>query len=178
MGFFPYNAPMDSVNITNLIDRLAQSASLSPSYISVKCSGDSKFYKRLKAGGDVRLSTFNRIVQWFSDNWPADLLWPADLPRPAPSPDSPAVQARAAANDLNADGEIANLAAWCRRNAYEPNDARSVIRRYGAGGPREGRYPRRGSAAQFVLEQLIKTGDRRFATYHRYDRIANSAGLG
>ena len=67
---------------------------------------------------------------------PADLFWPAELPRPAPSPDSPAAQARAAnlANDLNADGEIANLAAWCRRNAYEPNDARSVIRRYGAGG--------------------------------------------
>lgn len=169
---------MDGVYIIYLIDRFSQATDLSLSYISLKCSGDSKLHKRLKAGGDLRCSTFRRIVQWFSDNWPADLLWPADLPRPAPSPDSPAVQARAAvANDLNAEGEIANLADWCRRNAYEIHDARYVIQRYGAGGPREGRYPRRGSSAQFVLEQLIKTGDRRFAAYHRYDRIANQAGL-
>lgn len=169
---------MDGKCIIYLIGRFSQAADLSPSYISLKCSGDSKLYKRLNAGGDLRCSTFRRIVQWFSDRWPADLLWPADLPRPAPSPDSPAVQACAAAtNDLNADGEIANLADWCRRNAYELYDARYVIQRYGAGGPREGRYPRRNSGAQFVLEQLIKTGDRRFAAYHRYDHIANQAGL-
>lgn len=169
---------MDGKCIIYLIGRFSQAADLSPSYISLKCSGDSKLYKRLNAGGDLRCSTFRRIVQWFSDRWTADLLWPADLPRPAPSPDSPAVQACAAASkDLNADGEIANLADWCRRNAYELYDARYVIQRYGAGGPREGRYPRRNSGAQFVLEQLIKTGDRRFAAYHRYDHIANQAGL-
>ena len=169
---------MDGMYIIYLIDRFSEAADLSPSYISMKCSGDSKLHKRLNAGGDLRCSTFRRIVQWFSDHWPADLLWPADLPRPAPSPDSPTAQARAAsANDLNADGEIANLADWCRRNAYELYDARYVIQRYGAGGPREGRYPRRGSVAQFVLEQLIKTGDRRFAAYHRYNHIATAAGL-
>lgn len=169
---------MDGKCIIYLIGRFSQAADLSPSYISLKCSGDSKLYKRLNAGGDLRCSTFRRIVQWFSDRWTADLLWPADLPRPAPSPDSPAVQACAAASkDLNADGKIANLADWCRRNAYELYDARYVIQRYGAGGPREGRYPRRNSGAQFVLEQLIKTGDRRFAAYHRYDHIANQAGL-
>ena len=174
---------MDCGNILYLIDRFALATGLSTSYISVKCSGDSKLYKRLQTGGDIRCATFRRIVQWFSDNWPADIFWPADIPRPAPSPDSPAAQALAAAapapaNDLNADGEIANLTDWCRRNAYEPNDARDVIRRYGAGGCYEGRYPRRGSVAQFVLDQLIKTGDRRFAAYHRYDQIANQAGLG
>lgn len=169
---------MDGKCIIYLIDRFSQAADLSPSYISLKCSGDSKLYKRLNAGGDLRCSTFRRIVQWFSDRWTADLLWPADLPRPAPSPDSPAVQACvASAKDLNADGKIANLADWCRRNAYELHDARYVIQRYGAGGPSEGRYPRRNSGAQFVLEQLIKTGDRRFAAYHRYDHIANQAGL-
>ena len=160
----------------------AQATGLSPSYISVKCGSDSRLYERLKKGGDLRLKTFRRIVQWFSDNWPADLFWPAGIPRPAPSLDSPAAQALAAAapapaNDLNADGEIANLADWCRRNAYEPDDARYVIRRYGAGGPCEGHFPRRNTSAQFVLDQLIKTGDRRFAAYHRYDQIANQAGL-
>ena len=165
--------------IVNLAKNMADATDLSVKAISLKAAGHGNLIDRLANGRDLTTRRAAAIVQWFSDNWPADLLWPADLPRPAPSPDSPAAQARAAdpANDLNANGEIANLAAWCRRNAYEPNDARSVIRRYGAGGPREGRYPRRGSAAQFVLEQLIKTGDRRFAAYHRYDRIANQAGL-
>lgn len=166
-------------HLLTLADLFSAATGKAETTIAKHAAGQAYVFQRLRDGCSITARRYNRIVQWFSDNWPADLLWPADIPRPAPSPDSPAAQARAAdpANDLNANGEIANLAAWCRRNAYEPNDARSVIRRYGTGGPREGRYPRRGSAAQFVLEQLIKTGDRRFAAYHRYDRIANQAGL-
>ena len=166
-------------HLLTLADLFSAATGKAETTIAKHAAGQAYVFQRLRDGCSITARRYNRIVQWFSDHWPADLLWPADLPRPVPSLDSPAAQARAAdpANDLNANGEIANLAAWCRRNAYEPNDARSVIRRYGAGGPREGRYPRRGSAAQFVLEQLIKTGDRRFAAYHRYDRIANQAGL-
>lgn len=164
--------------IVNLAKNMAGATDLSVKAISLKAAGHGNLIERLAAGHDLTTRRAAAIVQWFSDHWPADLLWPADLPRPAPSPNSPAAQARAeAANDLNADGEIANLAAWCRRNAYEPADARYVIRRYGAGGPREGRYPRRGTVAQFILEQLIQTGDRRFAEYQRYDHIATAAGL-
>ena len=169
---------MDIVNILYLINEYAEANGLSTSYVSAKCVGDSNLHKRLKAGGDMTTRRATAVVQWFSDNWPADLFWPTHIPRPVPAPDSPAAQARAAnkpANELNADGEIANLADWCRRNAYEVYDARRVIQRYGVGGKYEGRYPRRGSVTQFVLEQLIKTGDRRFRTYHHYDRIAGAA---
>ena len=37
------------------------------------------------AQGRVTIATVQRIEQWLSDNWPADLDWPADIPRPAPS---------------------------------------------------------------------------------------------
>lgn len=167
--------------IVKLATKMAGATGLSLKAISLKAAGHGNLIDRLSAGHDITTRRAASTVQWFSDNWPADLLWPLDLPRPAPSPDSPAAQARAAnkpANELNADGEIANLADWCRRNAYEVYDARRVIQRYGVGGKYEGRYPRRGSVTQFVLEQLIKTGDRRFATYHHYDRIAGAAGLG
>ena len=30
-------------------------------------------------------NTYTRVLQWFSDNWPADLPWPDDIPRPTPS---------------------------------------------------------------------------------------------
>ncbi|WP_421581110.1 hypothetical protein [Shinella sp. M31] len=36
------------------------------------------------AGGDLNTGTFERAMQWFSDNWPAGADWPADIPRPQP----------------------------------------------------------------------------------------------
>ena len=29
-------------------------------------------------------NTYSRVLQWFSDHWPADLAWPADVQRPQP----------------------------------------------------------------------------------------------
>ena len=166
--------------IVTLAEVFERETGLASRSISLKAAGHSKLIERLAAGHDITTRRAAGILQWFSDNCPVGLFWPPHIPRPAPSPDSPAAQALAAlapATALNAEGEIANLADWCRRNAYEPDDARYVIRNYGAGGPREGRYPRRDTSAQFVLDQLIKTGDRRFAAYHRYDQIARQAGL-
>ena len=30
-------------------------------------------------------NTYERVIQWFSDHWPADEPWPADIPRPEPT---------------------------------------------------------------------------------------------
>ena len=171
---------MDSENLLTLANAYANRRKVSTATVSNLVVGHARLFQRLRRGGSCTLKTFQKALKWFSDNWPDDLFWPFEIPRPAPSPDSPAAQALAAsapAAALNADGEIANLAAWCRENAYELYDARKVIQRYGVGGRYEGRYPRRNSVAQFVLDQLIKTGDRRFAAYHRYDQIAQRVGL-
>ena len=29
--------------------------------------------------------TYSRVLQWFSDHWPPDLVWPAEVQRPQPS---------------------------------------------------------------------------------------------
>lgn len=34
---------------------------------------------------DVTTATFERAMQWFSDNWPDDAAWPDGIARPAPS---------------------------------------------------------------------------------------------
>ena len=31
-------------------------------------------------------NTYSRVLQWFSDHWPASLAWPGEVPRPAPLP--------------------------------------------------------------------------------------------
>ena len=40
-------------------------------------------------------NTYSRVLQWFSDHWPAELGWPPDTPRPQPSGARPAAQANA-----------------------------------------------------------------------------------
>ena len=45
---------------------------------------DDLFYE----AGDYRL-TFPAALQWFSDNWPAELQWPGRILRPVPADDSP-----------------------------------------------------------------------------------------
>ena len=47
--------------------------------------GKGDFFRKMAAGGDCRTRTAVRVVEWFSDNWPADLEWPRDIARPTPS---------------------------------------------------------------------------------------------
>ncbi len=47
--------------------------------------GNSNIFDRL-ARGRVTIRTFQRLVQWLSNHWPADLEWPADIERPEPKP--------------------------------------------------------------------------------------------
>lgn len=71
-----------------LVD-LAQSYSafvnLSLSRIGFLAANDGKFFGRLANGKTCTLRTSDRVLQWFSDHWPAGLEWPADVPRPLPS---------------------------------------------------------------------------------------------
>ena len=43
------------------------------------------FFSRIQSGKDCTLKTCARVLQWFSDNWPADLPWPSDIPRTTPN---------------------------------------------------------------------------------------------
>lgn len=36
------------------------------------------------SGGDLNTGTFERAMQWFSDNWPERADWPVGIPRPEP----------------------------------------------------------------------------------------------
>ncbi|OWV94245.1 hypothetical protein ATY81_12395 [Rhizobium sp. R72] len=37
-------------------------------------------------GGDLATGTFERALQWFSDNWPEGVAWPDAGPLPRPEP--------------------------------------------------------------------------------------------
>lgn len=64
------------------------------------CAGDGDFFDRLRSGKGFNVRTYDRVVGWFSANWPEGAVWPDDVLRPAsaaPSDDSSAAVAQEAA---------------------------------------------------------------------------------
>ena len=75
---------MDAKSIMRLCELYAGRTGLSLSTISTYAATAGDFYGRLKRGHDLTTRRAARVVQWFSDHWPADLEWPHELPRPTP----------------------------------------------------------------------------------------------
>lgn len=69
-------------HLVSLCDAFAAHRSISRWRVSFLVRGDGTFFKRMAEGGSCTLRTATLVLQWFSDNWPADLEWPRDVPRP------------------------------------------------------------------------------------------------
>lgn len=52
--------------------------------ISTKIFNDGKTLDRIAAGRDIVTGSYERAVQWFSNNWPDEVEWPEGVYRPAP----------------------------------------------------------------------------------------------
>ena len=60
----------------------------SESRISDLACANPYLFKRLRENKGCTIATYNRVLSWFSDNWPDGLHWPADIPRPLPALDA------------------------------------------------------------------------------------------
>ncbi|MFZ5749878.1 MAG: hypothetical protein ACOY5U_02310 [Pseudomonadota bacterium] len=58
---------------------------LTLSTVSTYAAADGKFFAQIGKGASCTIRKAERIAQWFSDNWPADLEWPRAIPRPPKS---------------------------------------------------------------------------------------------
>ena len=76
---------MNTGTLTGLASSYSAHTGLKLATIGTYAADDGKFFRQLEEGAGCTLKKAARLVQWFSDNWPADLEWPADVPRPAPS---------------------------------------------------------------------------------------------
>jgi hypothetical protein len=70
-------------HLIQLAETLATHGGVTHFAISMRALGKGDFFKNLKEGRDCRTATANKVLQWFSDNWPADLEWPRAIARPA-----------------------------------------------------------------------------------------------
>lgn len=53
-------------------------------WLSTMIFRDGKRLDAIAAGRDLNTGTFERAMQWLSDNWPPDTDWPAGVARPEP----------------------------------------------------------------------------------------------
>ena len=75
--------------MTNLRDQLiavsdsyAAHRGLSRARISTIVFSSGMALDRIVAGRDLNTGSFERAMQWFSENWPDGAVWPDDVPRP------------------------------------------------------------------------------------------------
>ncbi|MEO0678827.1 MAG: hypothetical protein AAF192_00265 [Pseudomonadota bacterium] len=76
--------------LLELSSRFGAFKAVGPSRVGALVGCDGNFFKDIAGRDDrpprsVRRATFERVVQEFSDIWPAALEWPADIPRPTPT---------------------------------------------------------------------------------------------
>lgn len=71
--------------IITVADRYAQLAGIGRKRVSMIVLNRSSKIDDIAAGGDLNTRSFERAMQWFSDNWPAGAEWPAGVARPRPS---------------------------------------------------------------------------------------------
>ena len=76
---------MDYEHLIKVAEPLAIFLGRSEATLSNKCMGHARFFSRLRKGLGCSVTSYNKMMQWLSDNWPEDLEWPADIPRPKPT---------------------------------------------------------------------------------------------
>ncbi len=51
--------------------------------VAARVGVHSRAFTNLRDGVGCHVNTFKRAMDWFDQNWPADLEWPKSIPRPA-----------------------------------------------------------------------------------------------
>lgn len=74
-----------TINLIALADAYADHRGVKTFRVGHLAAGRGAFFKALGEGCKVTTERYQRVLQWFSDHWPADLAWPADIPRPPKS---------------------------------------------------------------------------------------------
>lgn len=72
-----------SKNLVTLARMLAEHENITHWAVSMRIFKKGNYFARLEAGTDPQVSTSERALNWFSENWPSDLEWPRGIPRPA-----------------------------------------------------------------------------------------------
>lgn len=73
---------MHTDDLITLVSSYAEHVGRSEATVSNRIVGHARLFARLRSGRGTTIKTYHRVLQWFSDHWPADLPWPSGIPRP------------------------------------------------------------------------------------------------
>ena len=88
----PYTRGMNSLNtsLVTLAEIYASRKGVSLWRVGHLAANRGSFFVDLKSGKrHCQTDTYERVLQWFTDDWPNDLAWPSHIPRPQPTPVEP-----------------------------------------------------------------------------------------
>lgn len=68
-----------------------EATDITPATVGKRALNDNTYFARIATGQGFTIRTYDKVMEWLSDNWPDDKVeWPADIPRPSgperPSP--------------------------------------------------------------------------------------------
>lgn len=69
-------------DLLSLAESFHDATKTTHSTIGKRALNDNTFFGRIKSGDSFRVDTFDKVVRWFSENWPEGVKWPADVERP------------------------------------------------------------------------------------------------
>jgi hypothetical protein len=72
-------------HLLSLIAAFSAASDRAESTVAQVAAGDWRFFTHLRASKGFRVGTYDRVVAWFSANWPEGAVWPDDIDRPAPN---------------------------------------------------------------------------------------------
>jgi hypothetical protein len=69
------------INLTILATEFASASDISLQAIGQRALKDNTFFVRLGAGSGFTVDTYDRLIRWFSKNWPDGVAWPSEIER-------------------------------------------------------------------------------------------------
>lgn len=66
----------------DLAEAYTAATEVSAATIGKRALNDNTFFARVAEGATFTAKTFDKLVQWFSENWPEGAVWPSNVERP------------------------------------------------------------------------------------------------
>jgi len=72
------------IHLLSLSEAFKAATGITPATVGKRALNDNTVFGRLaERDSSFNVRTYDRLIGWMSDRWPADAQWPADVPRPA-----------------------------------------------------------------------------------------------
>lgn len=73
-----------------VFDTYVAGSGIAESTLSDRLLKSGSRFKRIRESSDISTGTYERVMQWLSDNWPDNAAWPegVDRPQPVQSPEA------------------------------------------------------------------------------------------